>query len=132
MKQKIDEEEIDKNEIAKELELIFKGNQAILCISSEFNEDPMLYGVYIIAGRIYSKQRLIMNASFSELQQIAEDLEKLFASMRLIIINITHRFYEKDKPVVVSIAYGLFEIIQELHFSIKQLCELLEPYKTPF
>ena len=75
MKQKIDEEEIDKNEIAKEFELIFKGNQAILCISSEFNEDPMLYGVYIIAGRIYSKQRLIMNASFSELQQIAEDLE---------------------------------------------------------
>ena len=29
MKQKIDEEEIDENEIAKEFELIFKGNQAI-------------------------------------------------------------------------------------------------------
>ena len=127
------EEEIDRNEVSEEFELIFKGNQAILCISSEFNEDPMLYGVYIIAGRIYSKQRLIMNASFSELQQIAEDLENLLASMRLIIIiNITHKFYEKDKPVVVSIAYALFEIIQELHFSIKQLCELLEPYKTPF
>lgn len=132
MKQKINEEEIDENEVSKEFELIFKGNQAILCISSEFNEDPMLYGVYIIAGRIYSKQRLIMNASFSELQQIAEDLENLLASMRLIIINITHRFYEKDKPVVVSIAYGLFEIIQELQSSINQLCEILEPYKTPF
>ena len=128
----MNEEEIDKNEIAKEFELIFKGNQAILCISSEFNEDPMLYGVYIIAGRIYSKQRLIMNASFSELQQIAEDLENLLASMRLIIINITHRFYKKEKPTVVSIAYGLFEIIQEIYFSNKQLCELLEPYKTPF
>ena len=80
------EEEIDRNEVSEEFELIFKGNQAILCISSEFNEDPMLYGVYIIAGRIYSKQRLIMNASFSELQQIAEDLENLLASMRLIII----------------------------------------------
>lgn len=131
MKQKIDEEEIDENEVLDEFKFIFKGNQAILCISSEFNEDPMLYGVYIIAGRIYSKQRLIMNASFSELQQIAEDLENLLASMRLII-NITHRFYEKDKPVVVSIAYGLFEIIQELQSSIKQLCEILEPYKTPF
>lgn len=131
MKQKIDEEEIDENEVLDEFEFIFKGNQAILCISSEFNEDPMLYGVYIIAGRIYSKQRVIMNASFSELQQIAEDLENLLASMRLII-NITHRFYEKDKPVVVSIAYGLFEIIQELQSSIKQLCEILEPYKTPF
>ena len=69
------EEEIDRNEVSEEFELIFKGNQAILCISSEFNEDPMLYGVYIIAGRIHSKQRLIMNASFSELQQLAEDLE---------------------------------------------------------
>ena len=52
--------------------------------------------------------------------------------MRLIIINITHRFYKKEKPTVVSIAYGLFKIIQELQSSIKQLCEILEPYKTPF
>ena len=63
---------------------------------------------------------------------IAEDLENLLASMRLIIINITHRFYKKEKPTVVSIAYGLFEIIQEIYFSNKQLCEILEPYKTPF
>ena len=82
MKQKIDEEEIDENEVLDEFEFIFKGNQAILCISSEFNEDPMLYGVYIIAGRIYSKQRVIMNASFSELQQIAEDLENLLFSIK--------------------------------------------------
>lgn len=131
-KLKMHEEEIDRNELLEEFKLIFKGNQALLCISSEFNEDPMLYGVYIIAGRIYSKQRLIMNASFSELQQIAEDLENLLASMRLIIINITHRFYKKEKPTVISIAYGLFEIIQEIYFSNKQLCEILEPYKTPF
>ena len=128
-KLKMHEEEIDRNELLEEFKLIFK---AILSISSEFNEDPMLYGVYIIAGRIHSKQRLIMNASFSELQQIAEDLENLLASMRLIIINITHRFYKKEKPTVVSIAYGLFEIIQEIYFSNKQLCEILEPYKTPF
>ena len=63
---------------------------------------------------------------------IAEDLENLLASMRLIIINITHRFYKKEKPTVVSIAYGLFEIIKELYSTINQLCEILEPYKTPF
>ena len=71
------EEEIDRNEVSEEFELIFKGNQAILCISSEFNEDPMLYGVYIIAGRIHSKQRLIMNASFSE---IVSNLVRNFVS----------------------------------------------------
>ena len=41
----MNEEEIDKNEIAKEFELIFKGNQAILCISSEFNEDPKTFDI---------------------------------------------------------------------------------------
>ena len=80
----------------------------------------------------YPKLRTLLYTIFSELQQIAEDLKNLLASMRLIIINITHRFYKKEKPTVVSIAYGLFEIIQEIYFSNKQLCEILEPYKTPF
>jgi len=132
MKQKINEKDIDENEVLDEFEFIFKGNQAILCISSDFNEDPTLYGVSIIAGRIHSKRGLILKPSFPELQELAEDLENLLDSMRLIIIKITHRFYEKEKPVVVCIAYGLFEIIQELQSSIKQLCEILEPYKTPF
>lgn len=132
MKQKMHEEEINRNEVLKEFECIFKGNQAILSICSDFNDFPTLYGISMIAGRIHSKQGLILNASFSDLQELADELENLFDAMRLIIIKITHRFYEKEKPVEVSIAYGLFEIIQELQFSIKQLCELLEPYKTPF
>jgi hypothetical protein len=132
MKHKMHETEIDKNEVSKDFEFIFKGNQAILCISSDFDEDPTLYGVSIIAGRIHSKRGLILNSSFSELQELAGDLENLFDSMRLIIIKMTHRFYKKEKPVEVSIAYGLFEIIQELQSSIKQLCEILELYKTPF
>ena len=132
MRHKMHEAEIDKNEVSKDFEFIFKGNQAILCISSDFGEDPTLYGVSIIADRIHSKQGLILNASFSELQELAEEIENLFDAMRLIIIKIIHRFYEKEKPVEVSIAYGLFEIIKELQFSIKKLCELLETYKTPF
>ena len=87
--------------------------------------------IFEVLDRINNHTRLLPDIQRDYVWN-TEDVENLLASMRLIIINITHRFYKKEKPTVVSIAYGLFEIIKELYSTINQLCEILEPYKTPF